>query len=213
MLPRRAVIAAALSLPGLQACAQPLIDGGPPPVSLEPWAAKLIGAARTQLGRTVRYAPGYARIAYPMGDVPIEEGVCTDVVIRAYRSGLGVDLQRLVHEDMLKAFARYPHRWGLTQPDPNIDHRRVPNLETFLGRRGAALPLSVRGKDFLPGDIVTQRLPAPHVMIVADRLSLDRARPLVIHNIGWGARLEDALFAFPVVGHFRFPPAFATQRT
>jgi len=138
--------------------------------------------------------------------VPIERGVCTDVVIRAYRGGLGVDLQKRVHEDMRRHFANYPPIWGLARPDPNIDHRRVPNLETFFRRKGASRPVSDRAADYLPGDLVTMRLPGnlPHIAVVTNQISGDGVRPKLIHNIGAGARLEDMLFTFPVAGHYRY---------
>lgn len=171
------------------------------------WAAKLVAAAETQIGRTTRYDPAYMKIGYPMGDVPPESGVCTDVVIRAYHDAFGVDLQRLVHEDMRAAFSDYPRTWGLTRPDSNIDHRRVPNLERFFIRRGAALPITAAGSDYRPGDLVSQRLPSnlPHIAIVTHRLA-EADRPLVVHNIGAGTRLDDSLFEFKITGHFRFAP-------
>jgi len=128
-------------------------------------------------------------------------------VIRAYRKAYGCDLQRLVHEDMLKAFSAYPKTWGLKQPDSHIDHRRVPNLRTFFTRRNASLPVSRRGADYLPGDLVTQLLPGnlPHIAIISDRRRAD-GLPLVLHNIGLGTREEDYLFGSPVTGHYRFVP-------
>lgn len=167
------------------------------------WSAKLVAAARAQVGRTVLYDPAYVRLAYPGGDVPADRSVCTDVVIRAYRAALGVDLQQLVHEDMARAFAAYPRTWGLKRPDGNIDHRRVPNLETFLTRKGAALPLA---EPWQAGDLITQRLPGnlPHIVILASEGSAARP-PLVVHNIGAGARLEP-LAAAPVTARFRFAP-------
>lgn len=176
--------------------------------SRDDWAAKLLSAAESQVGVTTIYDPAYVRLAYPGGDVPLERGVCTDVVIRAYRSAFGVDLQALIHEDMRAAFSAYPKTWAMQRPDRNIDHRRVPNLETFLTRRGGALPITKVGADFRPGDLVTQRLPKnlPHIAIVTARPSGDGARPLVVHNIGAGARIEDTLFAYPIVGRFRFAP-------
>jgi len=167
------------------------------------WPKELADAARRQVGRTVRYDPAYVRLAYPGGDVPADRGVCTDVVIRAYREAFGVDLQKLVHEDMARAFAAYPKTWGLTRPDRNIDHRRVPNLETFFRRTDSTLPLA---GPWRPGDLVTQRLPGnlPHIVIVAGHGSADEP-PLVVHNIGAGARLEP-LPAAKVTGRFRFSP-------
>ena len=177
---------------------------------IEAWAKRLIEAATAQVGVTVIYDPSYSRIDFPNGDVPRERGVCTDVVIRAYRDAFGIDLQRLVNDDMRAAFPAYPKTWGLSRPDRNIDHRRVPNLERFLERKGAAVPVSDVPDDYLPGDLVTQRLPGglPHIGIVSDaRSSFGGTRPLLVHNIGAGARIEDVLFGFRIVGHFRFPPA------
>ena len=176
----------------------------------EPWAIKLIEAATAQVGVTVIYDPSYTQLGFPNGDVPRERGVCTDVIVRAYRDALGIDLQSLVHADMRAAFSAYPKTWGLSRPDRNIDHRRVPNLETFLERQGAAVPVSDVADDYLPGDLVTQRLPGglPHIGIVSDaRSRFGGTRPMMIHNIGAGARVEDVLFGFRIVGHFRFPPA------
>ncbi len=173
------------------------------PAQADP-ALELVSAARDQVGRTLVYDPRYEKLAYPMGDVPIERGVCTDVVIRAFRSQ-GIDLQRLVHEDMRGHFGAYPQSWGLKRPDANIDHRRVPNLATFFKRRGLAL----EPRDYRAGDLVTWMLPGnlPHIGIVSDRTDPASGRPLIVHNIGAGAREEDMLAAYPVTGHFRwFPP-------
>lgn len=172
---------------------------------IEPLAVKLIAAARSQIGVTRFYDPSYSRISYPNGDVPRERGVCTDVVIRAFRDALQVNLQRHVHEDMKAAFSAYPPNWGLKRPDRNIDHRRVPNLETYFKRKGASLPLVPEPDDLKPGDLVTQRLEGglPHILIVSDRTDT-AGRPLAIHNIGLGAREEDALFNARIVGHFRY---------
>lgn len=169
----------------------------------ESWASRLTQAAGRQIGRTVVYDPAYVRLAYPGGDVPADRGVCTDVVIRAYREGLGVDLQRLVHEDMARAFRAYPRTWGLTRPDRNIDHRRVPNLETFLTRMGAGLP---PGTPVRPGDLVTQRLPGnlPHILLM-DAAMAAPGRPMAIHNVGAGTRREDVLDAWTRTRHFRWP--------
>ena len=148
----------------------------------------------------------YQRIDYPMGDVSAGRGVCTDVVIRAYRS-LGIDLQVKVHEDMRAHFARYPKLWGLTRTDRNIDHRRVPNLETYFTRQGAALPVSRDAAAYRPGDMVTWRLPGnlPHIGIVSDRASPE-GTPLILHNIGAGSVEDDILFAYPITAHFRYFP-------
>lgn len=192
MIDRRALLSA---VPGLMAPTLVRADGA--------WPAKLVGAAKAQVGRTVLYDPAYVRLTYPGGDVPADRGVCTDVVIRAYREAFGLDLQKLVHDDMARAFAAYPKTWGLTRPDRNIDHRRVPNLETFFRRKGAALPVSGTWR---AGDLLTQRLPGnlPHIAVVAGEGTAVRP-PLVVHNIGVGTQAE-TLPAWPVVGRFRFAP-------
>lgn len=169
---------------------------------------RLVAAARKQIGVTLQYDPAYVTLKYPGGDVPLDRGVCTDVVIRAYRA-LGFDLQKLVHEDMKENFRAYPQLWGLSQTDVNIDHRRVPNLRRFFERRGASLRVSKEAADYLPGDLVTCLVPPhlPHIMVVSDAFSTaDPKRRLVIHNIGRGAREEDALFAFKLTGHYRWHP-------
>ena len=165
----------------------------------------IVDAARRQIGVTLRYDPSYAALTYPGGDVPMDRGVCTDVLIRALREGRKADLQKLVHEDMRAHFAKYPTLWGLSRPDRNIDHRRVPNLRTYLKRRGCSLPVTREAANFQPGDIVTCTVPPnlPHVMIVSDRKS-DNGTPKVIHNIGSGTREEDRLFEFPLTGHYRW---------
>jgi uncharacterized protein YijF (DUF1287 family) len=167
-------------------------------------ASDLVAAAREQVGRTLIYDPRYQKIGYPLGDLPIEHGVCSDVVIRAFR-GLGIDLQTLVHEDMKRNFAAYPQSWGLARTDANIDHRRVPNLATYFKRRGMALDPG----DYRTGDIVTWMLPGnlPHIGIVSDRVDPASGRPLIIHNIGAGAQEEDMLTDYPITGHFRWFPA------
>lgn len=180
--------------------------------SADELALRLVRAAREQVGATVIYDGSYRALAYPGGDLPIERGVCTDVVVRAYRA-LGFDLQKEVHEDMTRAWSEYPKLWGLARPDRNIDHRRVPNLATFLRRRGAELRLSDDPAAFRPGDLVTWRLPSgvPHIGIVSDRAAGDR--PLILHNIGAGAREEDVLFAYERTGHFRFDPLAPSGRS
>lgn len=177
-------------------------------VQSRPWTTRLVDAALDQVGVTVIYDPAYVRLDYPGGDVPTERGVCTDVVVRAYRKAFNIDLQQLVNEDMRAAFSAYPRIWGRKQPDRSIDHRRVPNLETFFKRKGAALEIVDDPAAYRPGDLVTQRLPGnlPHIAIVTGRMTPDGRRPLVVHNIGAGAKVEDTLFAFRVVGHFRFAP-------
>jgi len=211
MITRRNVL---LSLAGASACMTPsfrMVARAQAVREPEPWAARLVAAAESQIGTTVTYDPAYARLAYPNGDVPRERGVCTDVVIRAYRDAFGLDLQKLVHEDMARVFRAYPQNWGLSRPDRNIDHRRVPNLATFFTRHDASLPVSERAEYYLPGDIVTQMLPGrlTHIGLVTHRASKDGARPMMVHNIGAGTRLEDVLFTFEITGHFRFPPTAA----
>ncbi|HAS6199679.1 TPA: DUF1287 domain-containing protein [Vibrio vulnificus] len=169
----------------------------------------LVEAAKERTTHTVIYDGSYIKIAYPNGDVPPSLGVCTDVIIRSYRK-LGVDLQVLVHEDMRDNFSLYPSNriWGLSKPDRNIDHRRVPNLQIFFKRHGQSLTISDEGLDYKAGDIVTWMLPGnlPHIGIVTNDLSQDGKRPLIVHNIGSGPVLEDMLFDFQITGHFRYEP-------
>ena len=179
---------------------------GPALASPSNWGERLVSAALKQIGVTTIYDPAYVQLAYPGGDIPRQRGVCTDVVIRAYRDAFGLDLQQLIHEDMLEHFDAYPHRYGLTAPNSNIDHRRVPNLQAFFRRRGEELTGGATAADYSQGDLVTVKLPAnlDHIMIVA-AADLGQ-RPPVIHNIGGGAQLEDRLFEFPLTGHYRFAP-------
>jgi uncharacterized protein YijF (DUF1287 family) len=167
---------------------------------------KLVASARKQIGVTLYYDSAYTSLAYPNGDVPADRGVCTDVVIRALRDGFSKDLQKLVHDDMAAHFSAYPKNWGLSKTDRNIDHRRVPNLQTWFKRQGWQLPLPAPNDSakFQPGDIVTCTVPPhlPHVMIVSDKKT-DTGVPLVIHNIGGGAVEQDMLFNFPLTGHYR----------
>lgn len=165
---------------------------------------ELVSAARQQIGVTVRYVGDYQKLAYPNGDVPREQGVCVDVIIRAMRDTGRGDLQQLVHEDMKANFAAYPKIWGLTKPDPNIDHRRVLNLQCYFKRMGYAVTVTDEPSDYRPGDFVTCFVGRrPHIMLVSDRKASDGKTPLVIHNIGAGAKEEDRLFAFPLTGHYR----------
>jgi uncharacterized protein YijF (DUF1287 family) len=175
-----------------------------PAAAKGPAARDLVAAARAQIGVTLIYDPSYRQIAYPMGDVAPERGVCTDVVIRAFRA-VGIDLQQELHRDMKRHFAAYPRTWGLLMPDSNIDHRRVPNLATWFERHGYALKVSQDSAEYQPGDIVAWVLDSgrPHIGIVSDRRSEDGSLPLVIHNIGWGAQEEDVLFEYRITGHFR----------
>ena len=168
---------------------------------------QLIAAALTQTTHSIRYDGSYFKIPYPKGDVPAHLGVCTDVVIRAYRS-LNIDLQQLVHEDMRNHFALYPAKrnWGQTKTDTSIDHRRVPNLQTFFTRHGKSLRVSTQGENYQAGDLVTWMLPGnlPHIGIITDKKSTDGLRSLVVHNIGAGPQLEDMLFDYPITGHYRY---------
>lgn len=169
----------------------------------------LVEVAKERTNYSVAYDGSYIKIGYPNGDVPPNIGVCTDVVIRSYRK-LGVDLQVLVHEDMRDNFSSYPSNriWGLSKPDRNIDHRRVPNLQVFFRRNGQSLPISAEGLSYKAGDIVTWVLPGnlPHIGIVTNELSGDKKRRLIVHNIGSGPVLEDMLFDFKITGHFRYEP-------
>jgi uncharacterized protein len=153
----------------------------------------------------VVYDPAYYSLDYPMGDVPAGKGVCTDVVIRAYRK-MGIDLQKEVHEDMLENFARYPKNWGLSRTDKNIDHRRVPNLMVFFSRHGEELAKSLIGNEYLVGDLVCWDLGGGiiHIGIVVDKKTGDGKRNLIVHNIGGGQVLADCLFDFEIIGHYRF---------
>jgi len=168
---------------------------------------QLVAAAIERTHHIVRYDPAYVRISYPGGDVPADTGVCTDEIIRSYRR-VGVDLQKEVHEDMVRNFGVYPRswRWLLSRPDPNIDHRRVPNLMVFFTRKGESLPLSVRADDYAPGDLVTWDLGGgiPHIGIVVDQKSAPSGRYMLVHNIGQGPRMEDVLFNWKVTGHYRY---------
>jgi len=153
----------------------------------------------------VVYDPSYFVIKYPNGDIPAGKGVCSDVVIRAYRN-LGIDLQKEVHEDMIKNFSKYPKKWGLKHPDTNIDHRRVPNLQVFFSRFGKVKTISDNPEDYVPGDIVTWDLPKnlTHIGIVVNKKSADGKRYMIVHNIGAGQVVEDCLFSFKITGHYQY---------
>ena len=176
------------------------------PPQLRNFAVRLATAALERTEHRVTYDGSYRRIAYPGGDVPDNVGVCTDVIVRSYRA-VGIDLQQRVHQDMSEAFHAYPSLWGLRRPDPNIDHRRVPNLRRFLERQGASLPITQNPADYQAGDLVSWMLPGnlPHIGVVTDRRSDDTLRPLIVHNIGSGPKLEDLLFAYRITGHYRYP--------
>jgi uncharacterized protein len=168
---------------------------------------KLALAAISIIDPTIEYDPSYFPIKYPNGDVPKNKGVCTDVIIRAYRK-LGIDLQREVHEDMKANFSKYPNlkKWGMTKPDTNIDHRRVPNLETFFERKGIKLPVSENADTYKTGEIVTWMIneKLPHIGIITNKKSSDGQRRLIVHNVGYGQVLEDCLFSYKIVGHFKY---------
>ncbi len=171
----------------------------PKPTYASPVLEQLVAAAVARTNERVQYDGSYYKIDYPNGDVPAERGACTDEVIRAYRA-VGIDLQKEVHEDMQANFAAYPRRFGLTRTDTNIDHRRVPNLMTFFARKGKLLPVTELAADYAPGDIVTWDLGAglTHIGIVIDVPSEEEAgRYQIMHNIGAGPQLQDALFAWP----------------
>jgi uncharacterized protein YijF (DUF1287 family) len=177
-----------------------------PPVAGEdvPFSIKVAIGAEQRARKNEIYDPAYVKLAYPMGDVPDDRGVCTDTVIRAFRHA-GVDLQVAVHEDMVWNFSAYPKGWGLKKPDRNIDHRRVPNLETLFRRKGGARTLSTRAADYLPGDIVSWRLTGgglPHIGVVTRKRA--GGQPLIAHNIGAGTQEEPCLFDWPMTGWFRF---------
>lgn len=192
MLTRRTFLAAAAALPLVRSARATQVTIG----------QALLAAARAQIGVTTLYDPAYVQLAYPMGDIPRERGVCSDVVIRALRDGLEADLQRLVHEDMRAHFGRYPKLWGLTSTDRNIDHRRVPNLRRYFERHAMAL---AEGAEFLPGDLVTLTVPPnlPHIALVSD-VPGPSGFPLIVHNIGRGTQEEDRLAEFPLTGHYRW---------
>lgn len=163
---------------------------------------QLVSDARTQIGKTLTYDPAYTKLSYPMGDVPIIKGVCTDVVIRALRHQ-GIDLQKIIHEDMKKNFKHYPQKWGLKGPDKNIDHRRVPNIATYFKRQS----YTVKNASYQAGDIVTWDLGKGlvHIGIVSDKTAFFSKTPLIIHNIGRGTQEEDVLHRFKITGHYRIP--------
>ncbi len=171
---------------------------------------KLVKKAIEQTKQKVTYVPAYVQIKYPNGDVPSNTGVCTDLVIRAYR-GVNIDLQKEVHEDMMKHFKEYPKLWKLKAPDSNIDHRRVPNLMTYFKNKKAELKISDKPEDYKPGDLVTWNLQnknavsgITHIGIVTDQRSVDGKRYLIAHNIGGGNTIEDMLFSYIIIGHYRF---------
>lgn len=171
-----------------------------------PEIRKILENAARQTEITKSYDPSYVVIPYPNGDVPPETGVCSDVVVRAFRAA-GVDLQKEVHEDMRENFAAYPQKWNLKRPDRNIDHRRVPNLQKFFERRGKALPITDKAENYRPGDVVSWDLNGQgltHIGLVSNVFNEATGRYLIIHNIGSGARQEDVLFNWKITGHYRY---------
>ncbi len=175
--------------------------------SEEDFLRALVEAAKERTGYDLRYDGSYRTIPYPNGDVPSSLGVCTDVIVRSYRK-LGIDLQQKVHEDIKANFSVYPSKriWGLDKPDSNIDHRRVPNLQVFFKRHGEKLAVSNNAEDYQPGDLVTWMLPGnlPHIGIVVDLKSGNGYRPLIVHNIGNGPKVDDILFQYRITGHYRY---------
>ncbi|MGE8343145.1 MAG: DUF1287 domain-containing protein [Flavobacterium sp.] len=177
--------------------------------STEPktFGEKLSQAAISIIDPSIDYDPSYFKIDYPDGDVPKDKGVCTDVVIRSYRV-LNIDLQKEVHEDMIENFSLYPNlqKWGMTKTDTNIDHRRVPNLEVFFERKGTKLPVTQNAKDYKTGELVTWMIndKLPHIGIITNKKSSDGKRNLIVHNVGGGQVLEDCLFEYKIVGHFKY---------
>ena len=166
----------------------------------------VLTSAREQLKVTTNYTQEYRVIPYPNGDMPADTGACTDVIIRAFRKA-GVDLQKEVHEDMAANFSAYPQKWGLARTDTNIDHRRVPNLQTFFTRKGKSIAISSRGADYEPGDVVTWNLDGKgmtHIGLVSNDWKAPEQRYLIIHNIGGGVAEEDRLFAWKITGHYRY---------
>ncbi len=180
-------------------------EAEPATTEREQFIRQLAAAALERTRHPEVYDGSYRKIPYPGGDVPDDRGVCTEVIIRAYRQ-VGIDLQKEVHEDMSAHFLLYPQLWGLVRPDPNIDHRRVPNLMVFFKRKGEALPITRDPADYRPGDLVCWDLGRgiTHIGMVVDRKSGDGRRYLIVHNIGAGPRLEDILFNYPIIGHFRY---------
>jgi uncharacterized protein YijF (DUF1287 family) len=177
----------------------------PLPDTSSPQLKQMLDGAIAQAGVTTGYDPAYVALEYPNGDVPENTGVCSDVVVRAFRKA-GVDLQKEVHEDMKAARSAYPNKWGANNPDRNIDHRRVLNLMTYFTRQRKALPISSTAADYQPGDVVAWELSSgiDHIGIVTNMVSGSADRYLIVHNIGAGARIEDVLFAWTIKGHYRF---------
>lgn len=166
---------------------------------------KLVDAALERTSHQVVYDPAYVAMDYPNGDVPENQGVCADVVIRIYRE-FGIDLQKEVHEDMTRDFSLYPNLWGLKKPDSNIDHRRVQNLMVFFERYGQSLPITENADDYLPGDIIVWEFGSgrKHIGMAIDELLGDKQIPQIVHNVGVGPKINDALFRWEIIGRYRY---------
>jgi uncharacterized protein YijF (DUF1287 family) len=191
--------------PEQSATQKPVSALKPFPATVSPKLRQLVESAIEQTKITTGYDPSYVRINYPGGDVPIETGVCADVVVRGFRKA-GIDLQKEIHDDMGRAWPDYPKKWGANGRDPNIDHRRVLNLMTYFERQGKGLPITTSREDYLPGDIVAWDLGngIDHIGIMVNSWSENRNAYLVVHNIGAGARVEDVLFSWKITGHYRY---------
>lgn len=174
------------------------------PISDTPQIKQVVDSAIEQIGQTFEYDASYEKLGYPNGDVPVERGVCADVVVRGFRKA-GVDLQKEVHEDMSGHFSAYPKKWGAAKPDSNIDHRRVANLMTYFERQGKSVPISNAPSDYVPGDVVAWDLDTHllHIGIVTDARFKGMRNYLIVHNIGAGARIEDVLMSWKIIGHYR----------
>lgn len=174
------------------------------PVSDTQQIKQVVDSAIEQIGQTFEYDSSYEKLGYPNGDVPVERGVCADVIVRGFRKA-GVDLQKEIHEDMSRHFDAYPKKWGATKPDSNIDHRRVANLMTFFERHGKSVPITNAPSDYVPGDVVAWELDSKllHIGVVTDARLTGMRNYLIVHNIGAGARIEDVLMSWKIIGHYR----------
>jgi len=213
--PRPFAIFAASWLCFAAAATAPLqTPGGTQALAGEAFLRRFAASAVERTRHAVRYDPAYVRIPYPNGDVPESTEVCTDEVIRAFR-GVSVDLQKEVHEDMVAHPDAYPRKWGAARSDTNIDHRRVPNLMVFFSRRGESLPVTGSAEDYRPGELVAWNLGGglTHIGIVVETKSPETGRHLVVHNIGAGPKMEDVLFAWKIIGHYRYPAGPARGRS
>lgn len=175
---------------------------------------KLSDAGISLTEQNVTYDPSYFSISYPNGDVPSDKGVCTDVIIRAYRK-VGIDLQELIHLDMKNNFSVYPNIWGLSSTDKNIDHRRVPNLMTYFSRLGETKPITNKPEDYIPGDIICWNLGGAitHIGLVVNKKSTDGQRYLIVHNIGGGQVLADCMFDYKIIGHYSYKKQITDSNT